>query len=484
MRTGKPRQRLEHQISVPSGRAAPCKVAGVGAAFVVVALAASVVHADVPVSLGLAGATERAGLTQDARKNPSAASFGAPISDDRRFFKLRWRLPWLLSSSGLGAGPFASGFTSTGLAFSGLQLAAEPTRDLSALVPQLELGEEKKLGHLQLGALSFSLGHHTLVDRMTNSPDGLARRVGMLAEGNLAGLGGSIAVGDVLAPQSFLAGRVNGRPLLWFMAPDATFQPNELDLDPRTEVLGVWLIGVSGAADFDAPAAQGTGTVAAYGVDNEAAVLDNQLVKVIASLDVNALTTEASGRTVNGFGVHPGLQLMFDIGGVRADVDGEFNWGSDGYQPRMFDRLYTLERVSTLGTGKPKLALDRPGSWGYQARAQLGVLEMVTVFAEIKDQLPLDEQRGSGNLTTTVGASTWIVMAGGAVTATQTGIGQNQLLGPGFVVTAEGRVGLILNVLHLVGRAWRAHVAAGDDAGEYVVDEGASLGLEVNFDVL
>lgn len=458
----------------------------VAASVVVGAFASGAAHADVPVSLGLSGATERAGLTQDARKNPTGASFGAPVTDDRRLFKLRWRLPWLFSSgAGLGSGPFSSGFVSTGLGIGGVSLAAEPTEDLSALIPQIEIGEEKKVGHLQAGALSFGLGHHSLVDRYTNSPEGIARRVGVLAEGNLAGLGASAAVGDVMSPQSFVAGRVHGRPLIWFLAPDATFQPNELDVDPRTELLGIWVIGVTGAGDFDAPAGNGgTGVVGAYGIENEAALLDNQVVKVIPHLDLNALSLAHDGETETGYGAHTGLQLMFDFGGARVDVDGEFNAGTDGYQPRVFDRLYALERVQTLGSGKPKLLLERPASWGWQARTQVSVLEMVTGFVELRDQLPFDDSLGRGNLSATAGVSLWAFMVGGALTATQTGLGENAPMGPGFVVTAEGRVALLLNVLHVVGRSWRAHVAAGDDPGEYVVDEGASLGLEVNFDLL
>jgi hypothetical protein len=41
--------------------------------------------------------------------------------------------------------------------------------------------------------------------------------------------------------------------------------------------------------------------------------------------------------------------------------------------------------------------------------------------------------------------------------------------------------------VHLVGRAWRAHVPAGPGgptAGGYVVDDGATFGVELNFDVL
>jgi hypothetical protein len=76
---------------------------------------------------------------------------------------------------------------------------------------------------------------------------------------------------------------------------------------------------------------------------------------------------------------------------------------------------------------------------------------------------------------------------GGAITATQTGItdyGRPALFGPGFVVTAEGRVALLANIVHVVGRWWRAHVPVGTEKDGYVVSDGTSLGLELNFDVL
>jgi hypothetical protein len=75
---------------------------------------------------------------------------------------------------------------------------------------------------------------------------------------------------------------------------------------------------------------------------------------------------------------------------------------------------------------------------------------------------------------------------GGSVVATQAGItdySNPQLLGPGFVVTGEGRLGIALNTIHLVGRAWRAHVAAGDSPDDYVVNTGATVGIEANFDL-
>ncbi len=455
----------------------------VSLAVLAVVVAAGVAHADVPVSLGTAGAVERAGLSQDAAKNPTSASFGAPVADDRRFFTLRWRLPWLAVGGGAGPSPFATGFAPTGLALGGMSLAAEPMQGLSSLIPQGQIGEENKLGRLQFGALSFSLGHGSTVDRFTNSPDGLARRFGLLGELNLAGLAGQAAVGDVFDPGSFVAGRVAGRPLIWFMAPDATFQPNELDIDPRTELLGIWKIAVGAATDVRAPGNDGAiGSATVATLENEAALLDNQLVKTIVYLDINGLWTFDGQNTDGGAGVHPGLTLMFDVAGIRVDVDAEANAGTDGYAPRYFDRLYGLERSTTLGANKPKLLLERPGSYGYTLRADAGVLEGLTVFGELRDQRAYSG--AGGNMTATTGLTAWFVMAGGSVTATQTGIGDNAFFGPGFVVTGEGRVGLLFNTLHVVGRVWQAHIAAGDDPGEFVVDRGVSAGVEVNFDVL
>ncbi|OGQ24595.1 MAG: hypothetical protein A2138_02655 [Deltaproteobacteria bacterium RBG_16_71_12] len=445
------------------------------------------------MALGTQGAMARAGQTQDALKNGTAASFGSPVTDDRRLFKLRWRLPWVLvGGGGLGTMPFASGFTATSVGTPpGLALLAEPTETggWSALIPSLAIGEADKLAQLQLGVISSSVGHATVVDRYTNSPDGTARMIGVLLEGNLAGLGGQVMVGDVLDAPSFSAARIYGRPIMWFLAPDATFQPNELDLDPRTEVTGMWVTGLTGAVDAAAPCACDAGALVwMAGWDNEGAFLDNQVVKTIVYLDLNALGASAGAAQRTGLGAHPGVQLMFDAAGFRLDAAGELNAGTDGYQARYFDRLYAIERVSSLGdVAKPKVDVERPASWGYTLRLGGGFAETVTAFIEARDQFPMDVARGGNSGQLTVGASTFLFFFGGAVTASQTGITdylQPNLLGPGFVVTGEGRVALVANVLHLVGRAWRAHLPAGDSPDDFIVNDGATLGVEVNLDFL
>lgn len=440
--------------------------------------------ADASVALGAAGAVERAAQTQEALRNGSAASFGSNVSDDRRLFKLRWRLPWVLSlGNGLAPMPFAPGFTAAGLDLpGGVSLAAEPTSGMSAMVPTIGVGEAHKLGQVQLGVLSVTLGHGTIMDRYTNSPDGTSRSPGLLLEGNLAGLGAQTLLSNLAQLNSVAAARIYGRPVMWFLAPDATFQPNELDVDPRTELTGVWVAGLSAVIDPSPPTVSRGARLWAVSVDNEAALLDNQLVKTIAYVDVNALGVD---DTV-GSGVHPGALLMVDAAGFRLDASGELFYGSDGYVPRYFDRLYAIERVRAFGADKPKLDVGRPASWGYQLRVSAGVFETVTAFVEARDQFPLDPSRGASSGQLTVGASAFFVVAGGSVTASQTGISdvnEAALFGPGFIVTGEGRVALApINLVSLVVRAWRAHVPAGDSPDDFLVVNGASAGIELNFD--
>lgn len=455
-------------------------------------LAPALARAEAPASLGTSGAVSRAAILQDSSRNATAASFGAPTADDRRLFSLRWRLPVVMlqnpNANSAFAGHFVSGATMPG----GVAFATEPTQDLSALIPQLRLWEPKKLAHVQAGVISTDVGHGSIVSGFSNAPEGSIRRAGLALEGNLAGIGAQVMVGDLLNPGSVFAGRVYGRPVMWFTAPDAAFlQPNELDLDPRTEAAGIWVTGLSWAVDATAPLdvdnPTRTGAVFVGGWDNEAALLDNQLLKLIGSLDLNLMSGQQTG---SGFGVgaHPGLAAVFDVLGVRFDLGGQYNVGTDAYVPRYFDRAYYLERTNVFGADATKAAIDAPASHGYMLRAKAGLLESITLFAEAADQFAFDPTRGSNSGRVTVGASGFVLFFGGNVSVTQAGIEdylEPDIFGTGFMLTAEGRIALLLNVFHLVGRYWRVHdeVKRNGSPISYV-DEGAMLGLEVNFDVL
>lgn len=456
------------------------------------ALFPSAALADAPASVGVSGAASRAATLQDTTRNSTAASFGSPTTDDRRLFSLRWRLPFLVVSNTelSGGSAFLRNFSSSATPLPGVGFAVEPMEDFSPLIPQLRLFEPRKPFHMQAGVLSADIGHGSIVSGFTNAPEGAIRRAGLLLEGNLSGLGGQAMVGDLFEPQSFLAGRVYGRPIMWFTAPDATFQPNELDLDPRTEVTGIWVTGLSFAVDAAAPLHPDsfeTTPIFAGGWDNEAALLDNQLIKLIGYLDLNVLAGQRTGHGV-GVGAHPGLITMFDVLGVRFDVSAEYGIGTDSYVPRYFDRTYYLERSRLFGTEYTKVAADAPASHGYNLRVKAGLLEALTLFAEAQDQLPFDTTRGTNSARVTVGASGFFLFLGGHVAVTQAGI--REYLNPGFfdtgfMATAEGRVALVANIFHLVARAWRVHDELPRPNGPLkYVDQGAMVGLEVNLDML
>ncbi len=462
----------------------------------VLLLAATAARADAPVSLATRGFMERAAQGADALRNNSAASFGSPNYEDNRLFKLRWRLPFLVvGGDGLGPAPTIAGFAPVGGGIAsalpaGLALAAEPTQGLAQLIPQVAIGHTKKLGQLQLGVLSTSLGHGTLVDKFTNGPDGAVRKAGVAGEVNLAGVGAQVIVGDFLRPHELFAARVHGRPIMWFTAPDATFQPNELDLDPRTETTGVWVTGVSFVIDADAPVIEEIGfDSAVWGAswDNEAALLDNQLVKAIGHIDLNVLGT---GVFRAGVAAHPGLTLMTDVLGTHLEATAAAHVASDNYVPSYFDRLYAVERTKAYGSSRAKAGLDMPASVGYALHAQAGLMQAVTVFADLKDATAFDLSRGGNDATVTAGVSAWLLFVGGNLTLSQTGIHdylQPNIMGRGFVAMAEGRVGLLFNTVHVVGRLWRMHApvdAASTTSQEFVPEQGAALGGEMNLDVL
>lgn len=456
------------------------------------ALSAAPARADAPTSVGVSGAVSRAATVQDTSRNATAASFGSPTTDDRRIFALRWRLPFLVVNSSEPTGnAYLRNFSSSATGVPGVGLAVEPMQDFSALIPQFRLFEQKKLFHMQAGVLSTDVGHGSVVSGFTNAPEGAIRRAGVMLEGNLSGVGAQVMLGDIMAPQNFFAGRVHGRPIMWFTAPDAAFQPNEIDLDPRGEVTGIWVTGLSWALDAAAPLdpedPTRTGVIFAGGWDNEAALLDNQLLKLIGYLDVNMLAGQQTGIGLGG-GAHPGLTAMFDAAGVRFDISGEYDIGTDGYVPRYFDRTYFLERSRLFGTDYAKAAADVPASHGYNLRLKAGLLESLTVFAEAQDQIAFDSSRGGNSGRLTLGASGFLLFFGGHVSVTQAGIRDYlapNFFGTGFMASAEGRVALLANVFHVVGRLWRVHDELPRASGPLkYVDQGAMLGLEINLDVL
>ena len=475
-----------------------------------VLLTAAPSFADVPVSVGNRGAAARAQLTQGAARQASAASFGSPQTDGNRLFQLRWRMPfWVYGDEAEGVTPFQVAPAATKvldldsvapgvLPQSGANLALEQLDDARAYIPQLEVGEERGAFHMQAGVLSANVGHGSVVHQFTNSPEGTLRRFGLLLEANASGIGGQVMVGDLLAPQSFAGARVYGRPIMWFTSTDTVFQPNGLDVDPRGELLGMWMTGLTVASDVMAPggafmleqrAATDFAPVYVVGWDNEFSVLDNQLVKLGAYLDLNVMggTAAGIGQTPLGVGAHPGARFLLDLPIARLELSGEYNVGSDGYVPRYFDRLYMVERNNVFGTGRNKARLDTPASHGYLMHAAATLWNTVSLFGEWRDQFPFNWDRGANSAALTLGGSFFFQFIGANMTVSQAGIQsytEPDFFGQGFVFTAEGRIALVGNILHLIGRYYRIHNGEGphDKGLDYELIEGSVIGMELNLD--
>jgi hypothetical protein len=474
-------------------------------AFAVIAcgmLSSATLLADVPVSIGTTGAHERAALTIDAAQGGTSASFGTPRFDESNGFSLRWRFPLYAMGAeededSLFSGSHQAVATPSFLNLGGnaFALNVEDFASAASYIPAIEIGQERGPMHFQIGALSSNIGHGSQVHEFTNSPIGAERKMGLLFELNSASLGGQVAFGDITSPTRFISGRIYGRPLLWYVSPDSLFHPNELDVDPRSEVAGIWVTGVSAAVDAIAPTREENITQSVYtaGWDNELAVLDRERFKAIGYLDLNLLggtRREGSFGTPLGFGAHPGIRLLANIPVLGSlSFNGEYNAGSHGYVPRYFDRLYFLERDSVLGTDLAKSSIDAPASHGYMLRFSANVLDTVSLFLEAKDQFAFDPTEGANSAEITLGASFFYLFFGGGLNIAQAGIqeyGAPDFFDAGFVVTADGRVALVANIFHIVGRYYRVHepgqLSISGTGTDYEVLQGAMIGLELNLD--
>lgn len=442
-------------------------------------LLAGAARAELPAAVGSTGAMERAALLQDAARGGTAASFGTPVTGEDKLFQLRWKVPlWVVGSP--DRAPALSGALGSSIAAAGpVSLALDPSQGISALVPQAQLGHVDGPGYVQAGALSVGLGHGTLLDRYTNSPANMGRRAGLALGGRVAPAGIELMLGDLAAPTALFAGRVHVRPVLAVLAPDTFIQPDGLDLDPRVETLGMLVVGASWAVDGSAPGS--IGGVRAAGVDIAAAVLDNQFAMVRPYLDINVLQGTKDGT---GFGGHLGaeLALKFFDSNIKGIVEGSL--GQRGYVPRYFDRLYMADRMSVVGVGSAKATWAAPPNAGYRVRLSGKIFNNAAAFVEATDLYDLESPEGRHNLTLTGGADVWFGMVGLSGTVSQVGLGTDAALGaaPGFLAMGEGRVALLANVMHIVGRGWYATRTG--EGGQPLSETAASIGLEFNLDVL
>jgi hypothetical protein len=213
---------------------------------------------------------------------------------------------------------------------------------------------------------------------------------------------------------------------------------------------------------------------------------------MIGFLDLNALGGPRAGvidAAPFGIGAHPGVRAELTIP-VVADLsfEADYNFGSRGYVPRYFDRLYFLERDRMFGSTLPKSTAVAPASHGYNLNVTANVLKTLSFYVEARDQIPFFADEGTNSAIITAGAGFFALFFGANATLSQAGIREYLapgLFGAGFIFTAEGRVALFANVVHLVGRYYRVHEPHDIDLlnRDYDVLEGTLVGLEINFDL-
>lgn len=355
------------------------------------------------------------------------------------------------------------------------------------------LGKDGDALHLELGLLNTTLGHGSSVRLYQNSPQGAPLAIGLAAEGQLNGGGGVLLLGDVFQPQRFLAGRLRIKPLNILLSPDSALQPDGLDVDPRGEVLGVFIVGATVATDLEAPvtaaaldadgnqlANRGARPMTAFSVDVEVPPIDLWMLHVNPYLDGVMLMGRGDGP---GFGAHPGIAVGTDAIGLFWQLSFQYYFGTEGYKPWYFDTRYAFERTRTVADSEPKASRLSPAfaSHGYTGSLSAQLAETFTAWVETGDQIPFDlddfHNYGRFRLGATLGPS----MAN--VTASLAREGWRDY---GRVFTDDGLTAVVIQgklsvaLVALVAR-YTYSVERNIDTGEHFVDQGFDIGTELGF---
>ncbi|MCP4503273.1 MAG: hypothetical protein GY822_25325 [Deltaproteobacteria bacterium] len=426
-------------------------------------------YADAPVSIGTDGAIERATLNA-AGPGSKNVQFDPVGQKEESKFGLQLRIPFLPLGDVSGAD------------FDKVVPLTVVPEGPDSFIPQFSIGAADRFYQVQLGVVSTSFGHGTLIHRLVNSPNGHRRRFGMMAGFDLVTIGGQVMVGDVLDPLSFTAARATLKPLIFLHSRAVYDQPIEFDHRMLAAPLGRWTLGVTAASDFTANTAEvmlpgedvlDTAVLNAIGVDNQIIVTDTEMNTLIFYVDVNVLSR--FGR-VPGVGTHVGVESMTHLGSLRLRLDIEGNAGSEGYIPRYFDQSYYVERKGLVGNLATKFGAKAPASFGYLAKGSMVFGENFSLFSEVQDQFPVIATEGTSNARYSLGSSFDWLMLGGTLSVSQAGISDDSsdIFGEGLLFVAEGRISLFFSYLQLIGRYFLLNT------GEKDTLHGGFLGLEIN----
>lgn len=328
---------------------------------------------------------------------------GGPYAGlEGRWFALRWSPGWTLALPDLSTGILGA---SSGYPWVEPELDAERDDPKRGFL-RWRVGQQGDSLHFEVGLIESTLGHGSAVRQYMNSPEGTPLAFGLSAEGQLNGGGLALVLGDVVKPQRFLAAHLRLKPLNIILSPDSALEPSGLNIDPRAEILGLVVVGFGAATDLDAPvtldalgvdggqiAGRGARAISTFTAELELASIDVGIFHLTPYVDGVMLMGRGDGP---GYGLHPGLSVGSDFFGNLWELRFQYCAGTDGYKPWYFDSRYAYERVRTTLEGAPKGSVDSPApaSHAYLGSAGVQLAGVVTAWAEMGDQIPMDPSAG------------------------------------------------------------------------------------------
>ena len=285
------------------------------------------------------------------------------------------------------------------------------------------LGKDGDSVHMELGLLQTTLGHGSIVNMYQNTPQGSPLAFGAIFEGQLNGGGLVLELGDFMHPGRFLSGRLRIKPFNIILSPDSALEPDSINMDPRGELLGMFIVGVTAATDLEAPISTsaidasgqqidgvGARPMSAFGVDIEVPPIDMGIFHLNPYVDGVMLMGRGDGP---GYGIHPGLSLGTDFFGIYWEVVAQYYAGTKGYKPWYFDSRYVFERLRQVGSLAPKASVEAgaPATQGYIGSASFQLVDTITGWVEIGDRIPFNPEDGHSNGRLRLGATAGPSMA-------------------------------------------------------------------------
>lgn len=267
---------------------------------------------------------------------------------------------------------------------------------LSRVVEHLRVGRPGDLLYARAGPLFATLGSGRVVDRYLNSPEHDRRQSGLYARLSVpfAGLGAELVVGNLFAPQRFLGGRLEARPL----------EPVVGGLPFIGGLLGRFTLALDMAADLDAPspyafATGGKTTLATGALEALWPLLpEGGLVSFtpFASLGLaHGLSPDGAAPEgmALGFGSSVGARAELRVPFVAFRVQASANLDGAGHRTGLFGTLYEVERWRAFAgahvPGGPIASVSAPGGLGWSARGELVFLDAMRAgLRYIDDSVP------------------------------------------------------------------------------------------------